>query len=59
MYLNGATDDLYQKIAQKLKLIFSIRSIRLTTVLHICTLVGAYKLQSLACSVLIRIYMLM
>ena len=33
-YLNGAIDDLYQKITQKLKLklFFSIRSIRLTTV---------------------------
>ena len=31
MYINGATDDLYQKIAQKLKF-SSIRSIRLSTV---------------------------
>ena len=36
MDLNGATNNLYPKIAQKLKLklFFSIRSIRLSTVLH-------------------------
>ena len=32
MYLNGAIDDLHQKIVQKLKCFFSIHSIRLSTV---------------------------
>ena len=47
MYVNAVRDDHYQKIAQKVKIVFSLRSIRMKTVVFSLRVSSAILVSSI------------